>query len=61
VIPVTTYELRVTPPGSIVLQVFGGQECPPDTSYSQALRLAGSKRSICASCWLVRRPPTAFP
>ncbi len=43
---------------------MGGQECPPYTllsSYSQARRPAGSKRSICASRWLVRRPSAVFP
>src|SRR5208337_1455702 len=30
-------------------------------AYSQALRPAGSKRSICASCWLLNRPPVVFP
>ena len=29
--------------------------------YSQALRPAGSKLSICASRWLLMRPPSVFP
>lgn len=41
----------------------GGKQAStwPKIRYSQALRLAGWKRSICASRWLLKRPSVVFP
>src|SRR5450755_803108 len=53
-----TPELQARGKSNSPLQMFVGNLAP---GYSQALRAAGSKRSNCASRWLLKRPSVVFP